>query len=70
VVVVPKPGPGDDLRMCADFKDVNDRTVKEKFPMPNAEEIIENLGGSRYFFKLDLAKGIGKFQWKRVARST
>ena len=26
VVIVPKPGPGDDLRLCADFRDLNERT--------------------------------------------
>ena len=56
-MVAPKPGPGESWRLCTDFKDLNDRTVKEKFPMPNAEEIIESLGGANYFMKLDLAKG-------------
>ena len=50
-MVAPKPGPGESWRLCTDFKDLNDRTVKEKFPMPNAEEIIESLGGANFFMK-------------------
>lgn len=57
VVVAPKPGPGDDYRFCVDLQDVNDRTRKIKFPLPNIEEILQNLGGACYFMKLDLAKG-------------
>ena len=56
-MVVPKPGPGDDHRLCVDFRDVNDRTVSIKYPLPNIDDIVQSLGGSHFYCKLDLAKG-------------
>ena len=57
LVVVPKPGPGDDFRMCVDYVDLNRRTQPVKFPLPHIDDIMQNLGGAKYFCKLDLAKG-------------
>ncbi len=54
---MPKPGPGDEFRMCIDYVDLNKLTTSVKFPIPNIEDIMQNLGGSLYFCKLDLAKG-------------
>lgn len=56
-MVVPKPGPGDDFRMCVDYVDLNKLTTTVKFPIPNIEDIMQSLGGSKYFCKLDLSKG-------------
>ena len=52
-----KPGPGEEFRLCVDLGDVNAVTKPVNFPIPNIEEILYNLGGARYFLKLDLAKG-------------
>lgn len=57
IVVVPKPGPGDDLRLCADLRDLNDVSRSVKYPLPNIDDIVYCLGGSHYYCKLDLAKG-------------
>lgn len=57
LVVVPKPGPGDALRLCVDLRDVNDLSQTYKFPLPSIEDIVANLGGAKYFTKLDMAKG-------------
>ena len=40
VVVVPKGGPGDNMRLCVDFRDVNDVTRTVKYPLPNIEDIV------------------------------
>ena len=57
LVVVPKPGPGDSLRLCVDLRDVNDLSETIKYPLPNIDDIVTNLGGAKYFTKLDMAKG-------------
>ena len=54
---MPKPGPGDDYRMCIDYVDLNKLTTTVKFPIPNIEDIMQSLGNSKYFCKLDLSKG-------------
>lgn len=54
VVVKKKTG---DLRICIDFRRLNDVTKKCSYPLPNAEDCLEPLAGNVYFTQLDLASG-------------
>ncbi|GJZ12877.1 reverse transcriptase [Tanacetum coccineum] len=42
-------------RMYLDYKQLNKYTVKDKFPIPVIKELMDELGGSVVFFKLDLS---------------
>lgn len=44
-------------RFCVDYRRLNDLTIKNRFPMPIIEEILEELAGSVYFSKLDMRSG-------------
>nr|GEU56131.1 reverse transcriptase [Tanacetum cinerariifolium] len=35
--------------MCVDYKQLNKSTVKDKFPIPVVEELIDELSGSKFF---------------------
>ena len=52
-------------RFCVDYRRLNDITIKNIFPMPLIEEIIEELAGSAYFAKLDMKSGYHQVRMKK-----
>ena len=45
------------LRMCVDYRQLNNRTVKDSYALPRIEEILDTLAGSKYFSVLDMKSG-------------
>ena len=43
--------------MCIDYSALNKQTVKDQFPLPRIDSLLERLGRSTVFTKLDLAPG-------------
>jgi hypothetical protein len=44
-------------RFCVDYRWLNSITVKNKFPMPLIDEILDELTGASYFTRLDFKSG-------------
>lgn len=44
-------------RLVIDFRKVNEKTVDDKYPIPNITDVLDKLGKCQYFTTLDLASG-------------
>jgi len=44
-------------RLCIDYRALNKITIKDKFPLPRAEDLFDQVHGSKYFTKIDLRWG-------------
>jgi hypothetical protein len=55
VVLVMKPD--GTYRFTCDFRGLNAISIKQAYPLPECETMFEQLAGSKYFSKLDMANG-------------
>src|SRR5437016_853301 len=44
-------------RFCVDYIKLNSITLKNKFPMPIVDDLLDELGGTKWFSKSDLRAG-------------
>ena len=45
------------LRFCVDYRQLNNLTVKDSYPLPRIDTCFDALGGARYFSTLDFRQG-------------
>ncbi|PIK37692.1 hypothetical protein BSL78_25478 [Apostichopus japonicus] len=46
-----------DLRLCVDYRKLNEKTVKDAHPIPRIDESLDSLHGTKWFSTIDLLSG-------------
>jgi hypothetical protein len=55
IVLVPKKG--GTWHMCVDFRSLKKIMVKNRYPLPRIDDLLDQLKDDKYFTKLDLRSG-------------
>jgi hypothetical protein len=45
------------MRMCVNYQNQNTVTIKNKYPLPRIDDLLDQLRGAKYFSKIDLRSG-------------
>ncbi|KAH6570846.1 hypothetical protein BASA83_002898 [Batrachochytrium salamandrivorans] len=53
-----------DLRLCMDYRALNQITIKDRYPLPLISDLLGTLGGNQYFTTLDLRGAYELFRIK------
>jgi len=56
-IVVVKKKNSDDIRLCVNYKKLNDVTVNDPMPMPEIDNILSKIGQSDMFSTVDMSRG-------------
>jgi len=57
VLMVPKPGKPDVLRLVVDYRSINSITVKDRYPLPDIQQLFDEMHGAKYFASFDAVDG-------------
>lgn len=56
-------------RLVLDYRKLNEKTISDRYPIPNINDILDQLGKSIYFSTLDLASGFHQIEMNQADRN-
>ena len=60
--------PDGSFRMCTDYRQVNQLTCQDCYPLPRIDDLIDQLGEAKYITKIDLLRGYYQVQLTERAK--
>ena len=53
------------LRLCIDYRELNKRTIKNKYLLPRIDDLFDQMKSARYFSRIDLQSGYHQLKVKK-----
>ena len=66
--VVVRPKANGDVRICVDMRRANEAVIRQRYPMPTVDEVLEKVNGATCFSKIDLRMGFHQVMLEENSR--
>ena len=67
IVLARRPG-SDKIRVCCDFRLLNDMTEPYPYSMPNLHEVLDRLSGKKYYWSVDVSSFFNQIEVEEESR--
>jgi hypothetical protein len=54
--------PGEKIRICHDYRELNSVTIKNRYSLPLIQEILDQISRAKYYTKLDIIAAFNKIR--------